>query len=77
MDKEVRPLRQWREIRVMTMEELAEKSGLSRHTILRLEAGKHKPTARTVKGLMAALGVDPLQIAEYRRAVGLEEESRG
>ncbi len=79
-EKQVRTLRQWRDLRFMTQDELAERSGLSKHTILRLEAGRHRPTARTIKGLMGALDVDPLLIAEVRQALGLDEpkgDSRG
>ena len=72
MDKEVLPLSQWRKLRLMTQGELAERSGVSMQTINRLEAGRQTPTTRTIKGLMAALEVDPLQIAEVRKAMGVD-----
>ncbi len=72
-EKQVRTLKQWRDLRFMTQDELAERSGLSKHTILRLEAGRHRPTARTIKALMVALEVHPYQIAEIRQALGLDE----
>lgn len=51
-------LKEWRERRALTQEQLAEKAGVSRGTIIRIEAGEqaHPPTVRK---LADALGVDP------------------
>ena len=43
----------------MTQAELAEKSGLVRSTIIRLENGEDAPYARTVRRLAHALRVPP------------------
>jgi transcriptional regulator with XRE-family HTH domain len=52
-------LREIREARWMTQAELAEKSGLVRSTIIRLENGEDAPYARTVRRLAHALRVPP------------------
>lgn len=54
-------LREWREKRAMTQDELAKASGVSRGTIIRLEAGEqaHPPTVRK---LAEALKIDPAEL---------------
>lgn len=47
----------WRIARVLTQEELADKAGVHRATIARLEAGGTARTA-TIRQLAAALGID-------------------
>lgn len=51
-------LRALRRARLLTQGELAEKAGLSDQNISRLETGNHEPRMRTLRALMAALGVD-------------------
>jgi transcriptional regulator with XRE-family HTH domain len=46
-----------REKRRLTLEELAEKSGVHKSTISRLERGETKPEHATVTALEAALGL--------------------
>lgn len=52
-------IREFRQRLFLSQEELAEKTGIGRATIARLEAGKNKPHGRTVRALAAALGVEP------------------
>ncbi len=51
--------RQLRRQRVLTMEELAEKAGVGRNTVWRLEHGVMGAQPRTIRKLARALGVEP------------------
>ncbi len=76
-DREVRPLAQWRKLRMMTVRQLAEATDLSKTTINLIETGQRSPQFDTIKQLASALEVRPEQIQEARPALGLEDESRG
>jgi len=52
-------LRELRRRRVLTMEELAEKAGVGRNTIWRLEHGVMGAQPRTIRKLAKALDVEP------------------
>ena len=52
-------LRELRQQRVLSLRELEERSGVSYHTVWRLENGKTGAHARTIRRLAEALGVDP------------------
>ncbi len=73
-DPEVRPLAQWRKLRMMTVRQLAEATDLSKTTINLIETGQRSPQFDTIKQLASALEVRPEQIQEARPALGLEEE---
>jgi transcriptional regulator with XRE-family HTH domain len=45
--------------RALTQEELAEKAGVTRNTVARLERGENEPHMPTVRKLAGALGVHP------------------
>jgi transcriptional regulator with XRE-family HTH domain len=45
--------------KALTQQQLAEKSGVNRVTIVRLEGGKDQPFPTTVRKLADALGVQP------------------
>jgi transcriptional regulator with XRE-family HTH domain len=51
-------LREMRRRRVLTMEELADKAGVGRNTIWRLEHGVMGAQPRTIRKLARALGVE-------------------
>ena len=72
-DTEVRTLNQWRLARLLTLRELAAKSGLSYVTLSLIANGAQTPELSTVKKLSSALEVEPAQIAECRPSLGLEE----
>ena len=57
-------LREIRERRILTQQELAELAGVSRGTIIRLEAGADAPYPSTIRKLAAALGVAPQALIE-------------
>lgn len=59
MEVDVAKLRELRRRRVLTMEELAEKAGVGRNTIWRLEHGVMGAQPRTIRKLAKALDVEP------------------
>ncbi len=57
-------LRVLRRQRVLTMEELAQKAGVGRNTVWRLEHGVMGAQPRTIRKLAAALGVQPEELVK-------------
>jgi transcriptional regulator with XRE-family HTH domain len=57
-------LRNIRERRALSQRELSALSGVSRMTIVRLEAGGEDPFPTTVRKLAQALNVDPAELME-------------
>jgi transcriptional regulator with XRE-family HTH domain len=52
-------LRAIRERKALTQQELADKAGLSRVAVVRVEAGASEPYPSTIRKLAAALEVEP------------------
>ena len=50
-------LREWRQRRLLTLRELAAKSGIQFHTIHAIETGKQEPRVSTVRKLISALDI--------------------
>lgn len=50
--------------RLMTQQELAEKAGMGRATVARIEVGGVTPRMRTVKDLAKALQVEPTDLVQ-------------
>jgi transcriptional regulator with XRE-family HTH domain len=59
MEVDMVRLRELRHRRVLTLEELAEKAGVGRNTIWRLEHGVMGAQPRTIRKLAKALDVEP------------------
>ena len=57
-------LREIRERRALSQRELSKLAGVSRVTIVRLEAGGEDPFPTTVRKLATALNVDPADLME-------------
>lgn len=55
-------LRQYREHRVFSMRELAQKSGVSWNTIHRVETGESEARPGTIRKLAVALEVEPHEL---------------
>jgi transcriptional regulator with XRE-family HTH domain len=53
-----------RERKAFTQEQLAEKAGVSRATLARIETGQNEPYPSTVRKIADALGVEPEQLME-------------
>ena len=52
-------LRTWRERKALTQQQLAEKAGITRVTVARVEAGLEEPYPTTVRKLADALELGP------------------
>ena len=62
----MRSLHEWREVRGMSYRDLAQKAGVARGTVTRIEVGQARRVNRsTVAAIAAALGTDPEFIAEF------------
>ncbi len=64
VEVDVEKFRELRRRRVLTMDELAEKAGVGRNTIWRLEHGVMGAQPRTIRKLARALGVEPEDLVE-------------
>ena len=58
-DLDLRHLRSFRQRAIMSQEELAERSGVARDTISKLESGRRKAYPTTIRKLAAGLDVEP------------------
>jgi transcriptional regulator with XRE-family HTH domain len=58
-------MRQHRHARFISIEDLAEKAGVSTKTIVDTELGRTRPKFRTIRKISEALGIDPAAVAEF------------
>ena len=63
------PLSVLRRRRLLTQRALAQKAGITQATLVSLELGKATPRIQTMQKIATALGVDPMEIAEFNRAI--------
>jgi transcriptional regulator with XRE-family HTH domain len=73
-------LRSFRQRAVMSQEQLAEKSGVARDTISKLETGQRGAYPSTIRKLAAGLEVEPQLLlggVEYLEREPAEKESKG
>ena len=63
------PLATVRRRRLLTQRALADKAGVTQATIVALELGKATPRILTMRKIATALDVDPMDIAEFNRAI--------
>jgi transcriptional regulator with XRE-family HTH domain len=61
-------LRELRQERLLSQEELGKMAGVSKTTILNIESGKIRPYPQTLRKLAEALQVEPSALAEHLRA---------
>jgi transcriptional regulator with XRE-family HTH domain len=64
MEVDMAKLRELRRRRVLTLEELAEKAGVGRNTVWRLEHGIMGAQPRTIRKLAKALDVEPEELVK-------------
>jgi transcriptional regulator with XRE-family HTH domain len=72
----MKSLREHRHARFISIEDLANKAGVSTKTIVDTELGRTRPKFRTIRKLSQALGIDPAEVAEFAAAAemsGLEK----
>lgn len=62
-------LREVRVRRLWSQRELASRADVTQKTIVDLERGRTEPRLQTMRKLAAALGVEPLEIDEFRQAI--------
>ncbi len=62
-------LREVRRRQLLSREDLAERSGVCVTTILTIEHGRRVPRFGTIRRLATALGIDPMQVAEFHLAI--------
>ncbi|MDP9363223.1 MAG: helix-turn-helix domain-containing protein [Chloroflexota bacterium] len=65
----MRSLREHRRSRFISIEDLAEKAGVSTKTIVETELGRTQPKFRTIRKISEALGVDPGDVAEFAAVI--------
>lgn len=66
MEVNVDKLRELRRLRVLTLRELEEESGVSYNTIWRLENGHRQARPSTIRRLAVALRVEPAELVVAR-----------
>jgi transcriptional regulator with XRE-family HTH domain len=69
MPGRIRSLREWRARQVWTIRDLATAAGVSTRTVVQAEAGAVAPHPLTIRKIAAALGVEPMQVKEFRAAL--------
>ncbi len=57
-------LRKLREARALRQEDLAERAGVGKNTVNRIEKNRTEPHMTTVRKLAEALGVEPSELVE-------------
>jgi transcriptional regulator with XRE-family HTH domain len=65
----MKPLREARREKALSIEALAEESGVSTKTIVQIELTRSLPKLRTIGKLSKALGVEPIEIEEFAAAI--------
>jgi transcriptional regulator with XRE-family HTH domain len=60
-------LRELREQKLLSQQDLAVRAGVSKTTVVNIEAGAIRPHPSTLRKLADALGVEPAVLAEYLR----------
>jgi len=68
-ESDARPLRELRAERLLSLRELARLAGVALSTVYLIEAGRSTPRSAAIRRLAAALDVDPMDVAELRRAL--------
>ncbi len=70
-------LRELREARLLTQQQLAEKAGVGVATIIRTETGQVAPHFQTIRKLALALGVEPDELIPDVEAFSQARRRRG
>ena len=74
MPKRTTPLATLRRRQLLTQRALAEKAGVTQATRVALENGRATPRIQTMEKIATALGVHPMEIAEFNRAIEGQQE---
>ena len=65
----MKPLRDWRTGRLLSVRDLARQAGTSDKTIIQIELGRQVPTFRTMRRISQVLGMAPEEITEFAAAI--------
>ena len=65
----MKPLREWRAEKLLSVRDLARIAGVSNKTINQIEGGHGVPTFRTIRRITTALDVDAGHVEEFARAI--------
>jgi predicted transcriptional regulator len=66
----MRTLREHRHAKFISIEDLAEKAGVSTKTIVDTELGRTQPKFRTIRKISEALGIAPEEVVEFAAVIG-------
>lgn len=69
-------LREWRRVRGLSQVQLAERAGVSWHTVRKIETGEREPTIRMARLLCAELGISLLDLTEFATRCGVQRRDR-
>ena len=69
----MRPLRQWRRERLLSLAALATAAGVTEKTIGEIERGNAVPRLGTMRKLTDTLGVAPRQVTEFAAVLGHDD----
>ena len=75
-DPLARPLRALRAECLLAIRDLARQADVAPSTVYLIESGRAAPHPATMRRIAAALGVDPMQIAEFRAAMAARARPR-
>ena len=62
-------LRELRLSQLRSQRDLAQEAGITQKTLVDLELGRAEPALKTMRKLATALGVEPLEVDEFRQAI--------
>jgi transcriptional regulator with XRE-family HTH domain len=65
----MRTFHQWRMDKLVGVNELAARSGVSKTTIINIEHGRATPRIETIRRLSLALDVEPRQVTEFAKVL--------
>ena len=68
-------LREWRARRLLSIDDLAAKAGVSNKTVVQIEHARQVPRVGTVRDICKALGVKPEQVTEFVEAYANRAET--
>jgi len=72
----MRTLREQRHAKFISIEDLAEKAGVSTKTIVDTELGRTQPRFRTIRKISEALGISPADVAEFAAVIEQDVEPK-
>lgn len=68
-------LREWRLGQLLSIDDLAERAGVSNKTIVDIEHGRVTPKLRTMRRLTEALKVAPSDVSEFAAVIGGDKKA--